>query len=207
MNIEEIKQKLQNRELSTVGEHSFFSVLVPLVEIDNELHILFEVRSSVIASQPGEVCFPGGAIEANETPKKAAIRETFEEIGISEKDIKIIAEGDKLVTQTNFTMYSFIAFISRRAYENIRLNKEEVSEVFTVPLDWFLTNDPEMHLVDLIQFHREDFPFEKAQITEDYPWRGSTADVPIYNYKDKAIWGLTARITRNLIQILRGEKE
>ena len=70
-----------------------------------------------------------------------------------------------------------------------------------------LNNDPEVHIVDLKQFNRADFPFEKAHISPDYKWRSSNAEVPIYNYEDKAIWGLTARITRNMVQILKGEKK
>lgn len=207
INLEQIKDKLQNRKLTTVGRHTFFSVLVPFVEIDGELHILYEVRSKVIPTQPGEVCFPGGAIEPGESPREAAVRETCEEIGIAPNCIDIFAEGDRLVTQANFTMYSFMATVPRAAYENVKLNSAEVAEVFTVPLEWFMKNEPEVHIVDLKQFSREDFPFDKAHIPPDYKWRSSNAEVPIYNYEDKAIWGLTARITRNLIQILKGEKQ
>lgn len=204
--IENIRKKLQNRQLSTVGNHRFFSVLIPIVEINGEICLLYEVRSQTIPSQPGEVCFPGGAIEIGETAKEAAIRETCEEIGIPPKCIEIIAEGDRLITQTNFTMYSYIGVIPKQAYDNVKLNPDEVAEVFAVPLEWFMKNEPEVHIVDLKQFNREDFPFEKAHISPDYNWRSSNAEVPIYNYQDKAIWGLTARITRNLIQILKGEK-
>ncbi len=207
INLNDIKNKLQNRKLSTVGKHKFFSVLVPLVEIDGELNVLYEVRSKTIPSQPGEVCFPGGAIEKGESPKQAAIRETCEEIGVCEKDIEIIAQGDRLISQANFTMYSYIGTITKEAYDNMKLNEAEVGEVFTVPLEWLLKAEPEVHIVDLVQFNRENFPFEKANITPDYNWRRSYADVPIYNYEDKAIWGLTGRITRNLMQILKGEKE
>lgn len=207
LNLNEIKSILQNRELSTVGRHKFFSVLVPLIEINGELNILYEVRSKTIPSQPGEVCFPGGAIEEGETPRKAAIRETCEEIGVCEKDIEIIAQGDRLISQANFTMYSYIGVIDKRAYDNLKLNEAEVGEVFTVPLGWFLKNDPEVHIVDLVQFNRENFPFEKANISPDYNWMRSCAEVPIYNYEGKAIWGLTGRITRNLMQILKGEKK
>lgn len=207
INLNQIRDKLQNRKLSTVGRHKFFSVLIPLVEIDGELHLIYEVRSQTIPSQPGEVCFPGGAVEEGETPREAAIRETWEEIGIKPDQIDIIAQGDPLISQTNFTMYSFVASVTRSAYENIKINPDEVGEVFTVPLSWFMKNEPEIHIVDLLQFNREDFPFDKAQIRPNYKWRTSNAEVPIYNYKDKAIWGLTGRITRNLIQILKGEKE
>ena len=100
-----------------------------------------------------------------------------------------------------------IKFSNSYGYENVKLNEAEVDQVFTVPLEWFMHNDPEVHIVDLKQFNRADFPFEKAHISPDYKWRSSNAEVPIYNYEDKAIWGLTARITRNMVQILKGEKK
>ena len=206
-NIEKIKEILQNRPLSTVGRHRYYSVLVPLLEIDGEIHILFEVRSQRINRQPGEICFPGGAVEDGETYHFAALRETFEEIGIPSCEIEIIAEGDRLISTNNFTVYSYFGVLSNNALDFLKLNDDEVSEVFTVPLRWFMENEPEIHVVDVRQKNREDFPFEKAQISPDYNWRGTKNDVPIYSYKDRAIWGLTARIVRNFVEILKGEKE
>lgn len=207
INIENIIEKLQNRQLSTVGKHRYYSVLVPLIEIDDQLHILFEVRSQRMNSQPGEICFPGGGVEDGETPKYTAIRETFEEIGILQEMIEIIAEGDRLVSTNNFTVYSFFGILEKHTLENIVINYDEVSEVFTVPLQWFMDNEPEIHQVDVFQNGRVDFPYEKAQISPDYNWRGTKNDVPIYNYENRAIWGLTGRIVRNFIQILKDEKK
>ena len=207
MTIEKIKKILKNREPSTVGKHRFYSVLVPIVEVDGDLHLLYEVRSQKIKRQPGEICFPGGAIEPGEDPKTAAIRETYEEIGIPKDKIEIISEGDKLVTTNNFTLYSYFGYLEKNSMDDLKLNPDEVGEVFTVPVEWLQDNPPDVHIVDVSQKNREDFPFEKAHIPEDYPWRGTYSEVPIYNYKDKAIWGLTGRITRNFIQILNGEKK
>ncbi len=206
INVEYIKAKFQNRKPSIVGKHNFFSVLIPIVKIDGELHVIYEVRSQIIPKQPGEVCFPGGRIELGENPREAALRETFEEIGISEEDVEIISQGDRLISQANFTMFSFIGIVDKSAFDDIKINDEEVEEVFTVPLQWLIDTKPEIHVVDLLQFNREGFPFEKANITTDYNWMKSNAEVPIYNYKNKAIWGLTGRITQNLVQILKGEK-
>lgn len=207
INIENIIEKLQNRPLSTVGKHKYYSVLVPLMEIDGQIHILFEVRSQKINRQPGEICFPGGAVEEGETARYTALRETFEEIGIPSDMIEIISEGDKLVSTNNFTVYSFFGILEEHVLENLNLNDAEVGEVFTVPLEWFMNNEPEVHQVDVSQNNREDFPFEKAQISPDYNWRGTKNDVPIYNYENRAIWGLTGRIVRNFVQILKGEKK
>jgi 8-oxo-dGTP pyrophosphatase MutT (NUDIX family) len=46
------------------------AVIIPLVEINGEINLLFEVRSKRLKSQPGDICFPGGQIEIGETPKK-----------------------------------------------------------------------------------------------------------------------------------------
>lgn len=205
--MEKIKKILKNREPSTVGKHRFYSVLVPLVEVDGDIHLLYEVRSQNINRQPGEICFPGGAVEPGEDPRYTAIRETHEEIGIDESQIEIISEGDKLVTTNNFTLYSYFGYLCKNAMDDLKLNADEVGEVFTVPVEWLRENPPEVHIVDVSQKNRDDFPFDKAQIPEDYPWRGTCSEVPIYNYKDKAIWGLTGRITRNFIQIIDGEKK
>jgi coenzyme A diphosphatase NUDT7 len=78
MNIEYIRNKLKNLRPKPVDEEVSFAVLVPLIEIDGELNLIYEVRSNSIA-QPGEISFPGGRIEDDESPMEAAIRETSEE--------------------------------------------------------------------------------------------------------------------------------
>lgn len=206
-NISEIRRKLSGRKLSTVGRHKFFSVLVPLVEMDGEVHVLYEVRSASIPRQPGEVCFPGGAIEEGESSLEAALRETYEETGIPPESVDVIGEGDRLISHVGFTMYSWYGILDRNALNSMKLNPDEVAEVFTVPLSWFMENDPEIHIMDLVQYNRKGFPFEKAQIPENYRWMGGNSEVPIYSFNGRAIWGLTGRITRNMVQILKGEKD
>ena len=206
-NIDKVKNILKDRKLSTVGKHRFFSVLIPLIEINGELNILYEVRSSNIRRQPGEVCFPGGAVEKDENPEETALRETFEEIGVESDKIEVISQGDSLISQNNFTVFSFFGILSEDVLGKLKLNRDEVAEVFTVPVRWFMNHEPELHTVDVRQFSRDDFPYEKANITPDYKWMRSSSEIPIYNYDNKAIWGMTGRMTRNFIQILKGEKE
>ena len=75
-------------EVSSVRRQN--AVLIPLVETGGELGILFEVRQSGIR-QGGEICFPGGRIEENETAEEAAVRETSEELLIPRDKIEVIA--------------------------------------------------------------------------------------------------------------------
>lgn len=69
------------------------AVLVPLIQKGGEYHVVFEVRAGSLKTQPGEICFPGGAVERDETPKQAAIREAMEELLISRRQIRVIAVG------------------------------------------------------------------------------------------------------------------
>ena len=71
-----------------------YAVLVPLVEGPEGPSLLFEVRASTLAHQPGEVCFPGGRVEPGESPKDCALRETFEELAIPPGEVELIAPLD-----------------------------------------------------------------------------------------------------------------
>ena len=97
------------------------SVLIPLVKENNSYSILFQLRSKTMSHQPGEISFPGGKIEANETPLEACIRETCEEIGACEADIEIISPLDIYVSHANLIIHPFVGYVKN--YENLKINK------------------------------------------------------------------------------------
>ena len=109
MKIQEISNAFSGRTPSILGHEEFlkFSVLLPLVEVEDEVHVLFEVRSLTLRRQPGEVCFPGGRIETGEDPQRAAIRETSEELGIQESDIINVFPLDFMVSAFGTIIYPF----------------------------------------------------------------------------------------------------
>ena len=78
----DIKDKFKNYKPYINGYKNMkkAAVLIPLVKKDNSYSILFELRSKTMKRQPGEISFPGGIIENNESPKEACLRETLEEI-------------------------------------------------------------------------------------------------------------------------------
>ena len=92
--IEQIKSIFTpDRTPGFVAQKRFFSVLTPLIKVDGEWHVLFETRSSNV-EQPGEICFPGGAMEEGETAAECAVREACEEIiGLGPEDIEITESG------------------------------------------------------------------------------------------------------------------
>ncbi len=166
------------------------AVLIPIVEIDGEQHILFEVRSNKLPDQPGDVCLPGGIIENGETALEAVIRETCEELCINENQIEDI-QSAKIFHMPSLCMIPFVAKI--KAYD-FSFSKDEVGEVFIVPLSFFKNNEPEKHIVEWKRAPGEDFPYDKIVGGKNYRWRKQSQVEIFYEYSGHVIWGSTAKI-------------
>ncbi len=184
------------------GPYHFYSVLVPLIEKNDELVLLFEVRSEDLKVQPGQICFPGGRIEEGETREECAVRETCEELKLEPDAIRVISPLDYLHTYSNYTMYPFLGVLNQEACDALRPNEDEVKEIFFVPLAWFLENPPVSFEMDVLPHVPEDFPYEKINSTSDYKWRKGVTTIPVYRYQDRSIWGLTALIIKDLTEKL-----
>jgi len=206
INLDKIESIFNSRKPEVIGQYHYFSVLVPLVVIEEELHILYEVRSDTLKRQPGEICFPGGRMEAGETEETCALREATEELGIPMSAIRVIAQLDSLYTYSNFTMYSFLGVIDREELKNATINTEEVKSIFTIPLSQLLETSPFIYKMDIIPDVGDDFPYKLVNFSNGYNWRKGKSEVPIYHFDGKTIWGLTARITHNLVKIIQQKK-
>ena len=197
--IESSIRKLAGRtpEFLDHDKYNYFSVIMPVLADTGDL--LFEVRSDGLKNQPGEICFPGGLIEAGETPQVAGVREMCEELLVSPDDIEIIAPLDILVTNHRAMVHPYVAYL--RGY-NGAFNHDEVKEVFTVPFLHFQKHDPIAHDTEISVIPCQGFPFDLIG-GEDYPWRCAKHTVLFYLYKDKTIWGLTAQIIQNIVKLCR----
>ena len=202
MKNQQISEALLGRTPSILGHEQFikFAVLLPLVEVENEVHILFEVRALTLRRQPGEVCFPGGRIERGEEPKKAAVRETSEELGILEADITNLIPLDFMVSAFGTIIYPFIGTIKNP--QSIKPNEDEVGEVFTVPLSFFKKNQPDSYKINFQVEPEDGFPFDLIIGGENYNWQTRTMDEYFYRTNGKVIWGLTARVLTHFIELL-----
>ncbi len=201
--LSEVKTIFQSRKPGVLGKHGYFSVLVPLVEQEGELSLLYEVRAEHMKRQPGEICFPGGKMEEGEDFQQCAVRETVEELGIHEKDIQIISQMDILYTYSNFTMFPFLGMIKEEALAGICCNPDEVKEIFLISLKELMETEPFLYETKVTPVIGEDFPYEKIKFPQGYKWREGVSEVPIYEVQERVIWGLTGRITRNLVDILK----
>ena len=141
MKLEDISEVFKGYEPKPIEVKNSYSVLIPLIEVENEIHLLYEVRSKELRNQPGEISFPGGKIEDGENPVEAAIRETSEELCITKDRVEVISEGDYLVNPYHAIIYSTIGKLNLDATK-ISPSGDEVDSIFCVPLSYFLENEP-----------------------------------------------------------------
>lgn len=180
-----------------------FAVLVPMVRDKGGISLLYEVRSRTMRRQPGEICFPGGKLEGTETPEECALRETWEELAIPASAIHVMGPLDFIAHRSGRTIYPILGLVDREAVEDMALNPGEVEETFLVPLSSLWDQAPKEHTYPLVPHPEEDFPYEELGIPRNYPWANGREIVLSYFWENRVIWGLTGRITRNLIKLLK----
>ena len=168
------------------------AVLIPLIETSEGYDVLFEVRSSKIAEQPGDICFPGGAMESGEGKEEAAVRETCEELRVRSEQLDPVGEADVL-REGNVVLRPFAAILSDYGGS---FSMEEVAEVFRVPLSFFLETEPDTYTFPMTYELPENFPFERIVGGRKYAWRQSLHEALFYEYEGRTIWGFTARVIR-----------
>ena len=110
---------------------------------------------------------------------------------------------DYLHTYSNFTMYPFLGVIDDNACKSVKASRDEVKEIFFVPLDYLMETEPIVYDSDVYPKIPDNFPYEIINETNGYNWRKGTTSIPIYQYQGHAIWGMTALITRDLINKIK----
>jgi coenzyme A diphosphatase NUDT7 len=201
MKFEQLTQKLSKRTPKIMGSEKYtrFSVLVPLIEINKEIHVLFEIRAVHLRRQPGEICFPGGKYDTEDiSAQHTAVRETCEELGIDEEEISTIFQLDYIVSPFGSMIFPFVGVVSEDT--ELKPNADEVGETFTVPLSYFMNTKPECYKIHIKVEPEEQFPFQLISGGENYKWQMRGMNEYFYQYEDKVIWGLTARILLHFVE-------
>ena len=160
------------------------AVLILVQEKSGELHVLFTERTHQVEHHKGQICFPGGACDDTDDSLEAtALRETFEEIGVRPEDVRIVGQLDDMVTISNFRVTPYVGFLSSEASYDFVVNEHEVAQVVEVPL---------AHLLD-----------ERNMELEVRQHQGREVLVPAFSYNGHRIWGATARMLHQFIEILK----
>ena len=204
MTADKLKDYFQNRELRVQGAVGGYAILVPLVEQEGKLFLLFETRArTLVGHQPNEVCFPGGRREAGEPRQETALRETWEELGIPREEVEILAPLDVVQDISDRVVWPFLGKVSAAGLKAMHESASEVQNTFLVPLDYLLNYPEEVYRYPVGPAVDDSFPFDRIGFPQDYPWRRGWMDVPIYEYEGHFIWGMTGRMVRWLVQQLR----
>lgn len=201
INAWQARQAVQNRILQTVPS----AVLVPVIRQGDEERLVFEVRSSKLRWQPGDVSFPGGGIEDGDaTPWHAAVREAGEEMGILEQDISLIGPLDYIESPVGVLVWPYAAYVHTTSFT---WNEAEVEQVFTVPIDWFEHTEPETAVMELATRPSAQFPEDIAGVNRGEWKKRRPYQVFVYRYKKFIIWGITAQIIKNFLDIRKAMKK
>ncbi|MFC7472959.1 CoA pyrophosphatase [Dankookia sp. GCM10030260] len=173
--------KFNDSEGFRVGAMKFAAVLVPIV-LHPRPSILLTLRAAKMSAHAGQVSFPGGRIEAGETPEAAAVREAAEEVGLDPRLPELLGRLPDHQTGTGFHITPVVALVPPPL--NLVADPREVEEPFEVPLSLIL--DPQ------------------APERRSREWQGMTREFWVWPHERHYIWGATAAILVNLAKVLRG---
>ena len=183
--IEEIRKTLAARKKMVIVDSSLTdsAVLLPIYQRDGKCHIIFTKRTDHLTHHKGQISFPGGGRhDDDKTLLETALRESREEIGLKETDVTILGELDDAATVTS--LYRIVPFVGLIPYPyDFKIDRFEVGEVFGLPLEGLLNNA-----------NRKE---------ENLVYGDKIIRVYTYELNGRVIWGATAWILNQFLEILR----
>jgi len=169
-----------DQRLEGVTDFRPAAVLAAMTEREEPGFLLLH-RPSNMRAHPGQIAFPGGKIDAGETPVEAALREAWEELGIHADDVRVIGESDVYKTHSGYEITPVLAVV--RPDIEINPNPTEVAQWFEAPATFVL--DPANHVERQVE------------------WEGTLRTYYEIQWQEHQIWGVTAALLVNLSRRLR----
>jgi len=183
--IEKLSKVLAARAVSHIHNPDLVvsAVLVPIFLKDGEYNLLFIQRTDRVREHKRQISFPGGAYEESDKSLLiTALREAQEEVGISPKDVTVLGELDDMPTAaTNYLISPWVGLIPY-PYQ-FELDKWETEELLEVPISTLLDSKNCFSEGSMIVNEREMVSY-------------------FYRYQNRLIWGATARIMKQLLEII-----
>ena len=160
------------------------AVLIPLVWWKDEWHLVFTRRTEVVEHHKGQVSFPGGSCNVDETtPEQTALREAEEEIGLKPGDVRLLGRLNEVLTITHYRVTPVVG-VMPWPYE-VRPEPAEVERVFTIPLLWLSQRE-----------NWDEQPVTPTGVPRPF------LVISYHPYDGEILWGASARITHNFLTVL-----
>ena len=161
------------------------SILLLLYPLEGEWFFFLTKRSQDVEHHKGQISFPGGVVEMNESKMNAAIRETNEEIGVDKDVIKIIGNLTPLyIPVSNFHISPYVGWTEEKPHTKVQ--DAEVKRVFSVSIN------------ELI--------LERNLKTKKDFYSNKSVKVPYFDLNGETVWGATSMILSEFKFILRNMK-
>ncbi len=156
------------------------AVLVPITRAENP-ELILTLRSQNLSTHGGEVAFPGGRRDPEDSDLiYTALRETQEEVGLAPELVQIVGPLSQVMSRHGVQVTPFVGFVPDAV--DYQANADEIASVFSVPLEFF-ANDP-------------------RETTHRIDYLGRTWYVPSYQFAGYKIWGLTAVMLVELVNLV-----
>jgi 8-oxo-dGTP pyrophosphatase MutT (NUDIX family) len=183
----QVKDVLDSRTVSRIQDtnasYMHAGVLIPLLDEEGVYKVLFTERTHKVEHHKGQISFPGGRVDDGDaSAREAALREAHEEIGVKNGDVEILGRIDDTFTLvSNFVVHPFVGIVPY-PYD-FTLNRAEVEKLIVVPL---------------AVFHPESLEYRRDSVE----YEGMIYRATAYEYKGDVIWGATARMMENFMDIV-----
>jgi 8-oxo-dGTP pyrophosphatase MutT (NUDIX family) len=159
------------------------AVLVPLFRQENRWHLLFTRRTDRLANHKGQVAFPGGARDPGDRDEiDTAMRETYEEIGMTANCIRVLGKMPVFPTVSGFAITPVVSLVCWPV--DLHPAELEVERIFSVPISWLAEPG-----------NAEQRLYTRSNGSSDLVWF-------FQPFGGEVIWGVTAQIVVDLMKIL-----
>ncbi len=149
---------------------------------DSSTGVLLIKRRSDLPEHAGQIAFPGGRQEHDETLQETALREAYEEIGLDAATVEMLGPLTPIyIPVSNYCVYPYIGALNRLP-DLFILQKTEVQHVLTVPVSQLTA--------------------PATRRSEIWKVRGADVQVPFFEVNRETIWGATAMILAELLMIM-----
>lgn len=160
------------------------AVLIPLLQIEEEWHLLFIRRTVGNMDHSGQVAFPGGRRNPGDTSvEMTALREANEEIGLDPHDVQVLGRLPGFLTISNYRVTPIVGLIPWPY--RFKPSPDEVAKIFSIPLSWL--SNPENRFDE---FRSLPEPYSPIPVTYFKP------------HQNEILWGVSAEFTLSFLSAL-----